>query len=89
MSPEFNAELEDCINIVYAEEKEIILLGDLNANFLPNRRSGVKESLRGCLHGEGTALFVWIALPRGLDFTSRLHGKIQPSYWLAYPYHPG
>ena len=58
MSPEFDAELEDRINIVYAEEKEITLLGDLNANFMPNRRSGVKESLRGYLHGEGPALFV-------------------------------
>ena len=29
---------------------------------------------------EGPALLVGLALVRGLDFTSRLHGKSQPSY---------
>ena len=34
-----------------------------------------RNSLRGCLHGEAPALLVGLALPRGLDFTSPLHGK--------------
>ena len=35
----------------------------------------------------GPALLVGVALLRGLDFTSRLHGKSQPSYpgWFAQP----
>ena len=40
---------------------------------------------RGYLHGGGPALMVGLAIPRGQDFTSRLHGKSQPSCqgWLA------
>ena len=46
------------------------------------------EDLLGSVYMEerGPALLVGLALVRGLDFTSRLHGKSQPSYpgWLAY-----
>ena len=38
------------------------------------------KSLLGCLYGGGPALLVGLALERGLDFTSRLYGKSQPSY---------
>ena len=37
------------------------------------------KSLRGCLYGGGPALLVGLVLVRGQDFTSRLHGKSQPS----------
>ena len=49
------------------------------------------KGLKGYLYGEEKALLVGLALLRGLDFTSRFHGKSQPSYtgWLAYSSQPG
>ena len=38
LSNNFNVELEESINLAASESKEILLIGDLNANFLPRQR---------------------------------------------------
>ena len=50
LHPEFNAEIKESLDNAIAEEKEVIILGYLNANFQPNKRSqGVTKDL-GAIH---------------------------------------
>ena len=67
----------------YIENEDVISTVDFHVQSTLSWERSIKGG--GCLHGEGPALLVGLALPRGLDFTSRLHGKSQPSYqgWLA------
>ena len=47
LHPEFNAEIKESLDNAIAEEKEVIILGYLNANFQPNKRSqGVTKDLK-------------------------------------------
>ena len=52
ISADFNAKLEDTLGLATTENNEILLVGDLNANFLPRQSTDrisreVKDLLKG------------------------------------------
>ena len=56
ISADFNATLEDTQGLAMAENKEILLVGDLNANFLPRQSiDRISKDLKDLLKGFDTA----------------------------------
>ena len=59
LSTDFNSEFEESINKAAAEEKEIILMGDLNANFMPHQRcDGVSKDLKDIFKRTGMSQLI-------------------------------
>jgi len=59
ISEDFNTELEDSRSLAIADNKEIFLVGDLNAYFVPRQKTdGVSRELKDSLKGFGMSQLI-------------------------------
>ena len=59
INADFNPKLEDSLSLAIAENKEILLVGNLNANFVPRQRTyGVSREIKDTLIGFGMSQLI-------------------------------